>query len=166
MDDCLWSSNLSLVSKINPMLNQSYTPLVMTKCIWAHRWILYSCGTWILQSDKALEVQSIHGKNDKWLSLWRHPVKMCLSSSWESRWERGRMRLTTGGPASRFHFIFNCLYKSSLSKRSKRYYFFSLSFLTISVFQELKYSLSLRSLGLSSIPNFSKNSGRKHLYAR
>lgn len=73
MDDCPWCSNISSVSKINLMLNQSYTPLVMTKCIWAQRWILCSWGTRILQSDKALEVQSVHGKNDK----WHHPESKC-----------------------------------------------------------------------------------------
>lgn len=157
----VWSSNLALVSKINQMLNQSYTPLVMTKCIWSHRWILYSWGTWILQSGKALEVQSVHGKNDKWLSLWRrHPVKMCLSSSWESRWERDRIRLTTGGPASRFRFIFNCLHKSLLSIRSNKYY--SLSWLFLS-FKSSSTAYHLGHLAFHRYPTFRRTAGE---YAR
>jgi len=44
------------------MLNQSYTPLVMTKCIWAHRWILYSWGSWILQSEKAQRFKAFMAK--------------------------------------------------------------------------------------------------------
>lgn len=162
MDDCPWCSNISSVSKINPMLNQSYTPLEMTKCIWAQRWILCSWGTRILQSHKALEVQSVHGK--KWqmasprVKMWPCP---CLSSSWECRWEKDRMRLTTGGPASRFHFVFNCLSKTLLSIRSKRYYFFSFKFekILLSSFESTSTAYHLGHLVFHWYPTFWRTAG-------
>lgn len=141
MDHRLCCSAQTSVSKINMMLNQSYTPLLMTKCIWAHRWTLCSWGTRILQSDKALEVQSVHGKNDKWLSLWHHPESKCVHvpvfhprervDERETEWDWLRV-----GPHLHFRFIsrFNCLSKklhylanlkgtfSSLSSSEKYFY--------------------------------------------